>query len=70
MLVKRSEVWTAALFYGQAKPELKDLEGLSKSLKLDLEVSDINIYHESKKTHDRSLMIINSLDILLDLLVL
>ncbi|PLW11849.1 hypothetical protein PCANC_22252 [Puccinia coronata f. sp. avenae] len=30
--IGRSEVWTAALFYGQAKPEEKDLEKLSEVL--------------------------------------
>ncbi|KAH9457142.1 hypothetical protein Pst134EA_021036 [Puccinia striiformis f. sp. tritici] len=38
--IKRSEVWTAALFYGQAKPEQTDLNHLSEVLnipKRDLE---------------------------------
>ncbi|KAG0149144.1 hypothetical protein CROQUDRAFT_669423 [Cronartium quercuum f. sp. fusiforme G11] len=36
--IERSEVWTAALFYGQAKPEPKDLEALSKTLEIKLQI--------------------------------
>jgi len=36
----RDEVWVAALFYGQAKPESKDLQTLSKVLSIPLEQLD------------------------------
>lgn len=35
--INRSEWYTAAIFYGQAKPEEKDLKGLSEVLEIPLE---------------------------------
>jgi len=34
--VGRDEIWIASVFYGQAKPEPKDIESLSKILDIDL----------------------------------
>lgn len=31
----RSEIWTASIFYGQAKPEGKDIDSLCKTLNID-----------------------------------
>ncbi|GAA5837975.1 hypothetical protein JCM5353_001167 [Sporobolomyces roseus] len=43
--IGRDEVWVAAVFYGQAKPEKKDLEGLSHVLSIPLKANAMGEDH-------------------------